>query len=102
MNFIKSHIKLIIGILALGLAVFVFFMAMKSQNNLEESDLRAWLSASDTRRAAAVEILTGSSENSDLMVACISKMASLPDALKVKIRDAASLCAVGIALRENK
>jgi len=102
MNFIKTHIKFIIGILALGLVAFVFFVSMRTQNNLEEGELRNWLSASDSRRAAAVEILAGTSENTDLMVACISKMATLPEASKVKVRDAASLCAVGIALRDNK
>lgn len=102
MNFIKTHIKLFVGILAIAMAVFVFFVSMKSQTNLEEGELRNWLSASDSRRIAAAEILTGTAENSELMVACISKMATLPEASKVKIRDAASLCAVGIALRETK
>lgn len=102
MRLIKSNIKLLIGILALALAVSVFFIAMKSQSNLEEKTLNSWLSASDTRRMAAVEILTGTSENSELMISCISKMASMPDTGKVKVRDAASLCAAGIALRNNE
>jgi hypothetical protein len=101
MNFIKTHIKFIIGILALGLVAVVFFISMKPQD-LETGDLRAWMSASNSRREAAVEILTGSQENIGMMVACIDKMATLPDSGKVKVRDAASLCAVGIALRDNK
>jgi hypothetical protein len=35
------------------------------------------------------------------MVACISKMASMSDSGKVKVRDAASLCSIGIELRGN-
>lgn len=101
MKFVKSNLKLVVGVLALGLAVSVFFIAMKAQSNLEEGNLRAWLSASDTRRAAAVEILSGTTENSDLMIACVSKMASMPDSGQVKIRDAVSLCSIGIALRDD-
>jgi hypothetical protein len=101
MNFIKSHAKLAVGILALGLAAFIFFASMKLQSNLEDGTLRNWLSASDSRRAAAVEMLLGTTENSELMTACVSKMAAMPDAGNIKVRDAASLCAVGIALREK-
>jgi hypothetical protein len=101
MKIIKSNLKLVVGILALVLAAYVFFIAMKAQSNLEERNLRAWLSASDSSREASVEILTGTKENSDLMIACISKMASMPDSGKVKIRDAAALCSVGIELRSN-
>ncbi|MGI5845916.1 MAG: hypothetical protein ACOX7D_01900 [Alphaproteobacteria bacterium] len=101
MKVVKANLKLIVGILALVLAAAIFFIAMKSQSNLEEGNLRAWLSASDSRRAAAIEILTGTTENLDLMVLCVSKMASMPDSGKLKVRDAASLCSVGIALRKN-
>jgi hypothetical protein len=101
MKFIKSHLKLAIGILALGLAVALFFIAMRAQSNLEEGTLQKWLSASDSRRIAAVQILSGSDENTDLLVSCISRMASMPDAVNVKVRDAASLCAVGIGLRRD-
>jgi|APHig6443717817_1056837.scaffolds.fasta_scaffold00023_56 hypothetical protein len=101
MKIIKSNLKLVVGILALALAASVFFIAMKAQSNLEEGNLRSWLSASDSRRAVSVEILTGTKENSDLMVSCISKMASMPNSGKVKVRDAASLCSIGIELRSN-
>ncbi|MCL1902202.1 MAG: hypothetical protein FWG18_01065 [Alphaproteobacteria bacterium] len=100
MNFIKTHTKFIIGILALALVVVVFFMSMRPQE-LESGDLRAWKSASESRRGAAIEILTGSNENIGIMVACVDKMATLPNSASVKIRDAASLCSVGFALREN-
>jgi hypothetical protein len=99
MKFIKSHLKLTIGILALGLAAVLFFVAMQSQGNLEEGTLQKWLSASDSRRIAAAQILSGSDENTDLLVGCISRMAQMHDAANVKVRDAVSLCAVGITLK---
>jgi len=101
MNFIKSHVKLIVGIAALLLVVSLFIFSMKSVN-LENGDLKDWASSSNDRRIAAVKILTGSDENSEIMVACINRMTTLPDASKMKVKDAASLCAVGVALRENK
>jgi len=69
---------------------------------LETGELKDWASSANDRRLAAVKILTGSDENSDIMVACITRMSALPDASKMKVKDAASLCAVGVALREYK
>jgi len=100
MNFIKVHLKLIIGVLALALVASMFFISMGS-NNLEEGELRNWVASTVARRQTAVEILTGTTDNMELMVACVDRMATLPDSGRVKVRDAASLCAAGVALREN-
>ena len=96
-KFIKTNFKLIVGILALLLIAFSFFMTMRPAR-MEEGDLRTWQSATQARRAVAVEILTGSRENVELMVTCIDTIASLPESGRMQIRDAASLCAMGIAL----
>jgi hypothetical protein len=45
--------------------------------------------------------MTGADKNIDLLVACIDKMATLPDSGEMTIRDAASLCYTGIQLKEN-
>ncbi|MCL2537979.1 MAG: hypothetical protein FWE52_00650 [Alphaproteobacteria bacterium] len=100
MNFIKSNLKLIIGICAICLVVMIFFVTLRAQQNLEDGDLRNWTTASESRRLATAEIMGGSAETAELMSGCITKMASLPDSGRFKIRDAASLCAVGIALRD--
>jgi len=97
---IKKYFKLTVGILTLALAGFIFFMSMRP-SSLEESDLRVWRASSESRRLAAVEILTGSGDNLDIMAACVDRIAALPDSGKMKVRDAAALCAAGIALREN-
>ena len=101
MNFIKAHVKLTVGILALLLVAVIFAFGMKSAN-LENGELKDWASSSNDRRVAAVKILTGSDENSEIMVACLNRMAALPDASKMKVKDAASLCAVGVALKGNE
>jgi len=100
MNAMKKYFKLIIGILALFTAAFAFFMSMRP-SSLEEGDLRKWQASSESRRAVAVELLTGSAENVEIMVACVDRIAALPDSGKMKVRDAAALCATGIALRNN-
>jgi hypothetical protein len=96
----KAYIKFIIGIAVLIMVALSFFMAMKS-GDLENGTLRNWLSASEVRRAAAVEILTGGRENAELVAACLNKMATLPDSGRMKIKDAASLCLTGITIKEN-
>jgi hypothetical protein len=101
MQFIKRHVKFIIGILALGLVAAVFFVSMQSGQNLEDGELRNWPAASQARRNAAVRILSGTEENTEIMVACLDKMATLPDSGTVKIRDAASLCMAGVMLKDN-
>ncbi|MCL2737763.1 MAG: hypothetical protein FWE17_02790 [Alphaproteobacteria bacterium] len=99
-DFVKINFKLLVGILALALASFAFFMSMRP-TSLEEGDLRTWQASSESRRAVAVEILTVSLENNELMVRCIDRIATMPDAGRMKVRDAAALCAAGIALSEN-
>ena len=100
MSFIKNHLKFIVGIAVLILAASVFFVLMKSKN-LEDGELRAWRAASESRRAAAVKILTGGEEHNEIMVACIDRIAEMPDSAKVKIKDAAALCYTGVMLKDN-
>ncbi|MCL1786081.1 MAG: hypothetical protein FWG39_02945 [Alphaproteobacteria bacterium] len=100
MSAMGKYFKLAVGILTVTLVGFIFFMSMRP-TALEEGDLRSWRGTGESRRVAAVEILTGSAENLGLMVACIDRVAALPDSYKMKVRDAAALCAAGIALREN-
>ncbi len=100
MQIAKKYFKLFIGIAAiLVIAVGVFFVMQSG--NLESGNMNNWVGASIERRAAAVKILTGSEDHTDLMVACMDKIATLPDAAVMPVKDAASLCYVGIQLRDN-
>lgn len=100
MIFIKKYLKIFIGIAALILALVVFFFAQHA-NTLETASLHNWRSASFERRVAATKILTGADSDIDLLVACIDKMATLPESGEMAVRDAASLCQTGIKLKEN-
>lgn len=99
----KKIVKLILfiaGIGALLLALFVFARTQRT-TDLEAGKLNNWRSATVERRIAAVKILRASEEHVDLIVACVDKMASLPDSGEMAIRDAVALCYTGIQLKEN-
>lgn len=100
MNFIKKYLKIFIGIAVIILCGCIFFFVQRA-SDLENGNMRNWGAASVEQRAAAVKILIGGEEHTDLMVACMDKIASLPDSGEMMVRDAASLCYTGIQLREN-
>lgn len=100
MNVIKRYFKLFVGICVLVMVLVVFFFAQRS-STLETGTLKDWRGATLERRIAAAQIMTGENKNIDLLVACIDKMATLPDSSEMAVRDAASLCHTGIQLKEN-
>jgi hypothetical protein len=100
-KFLKKYLKFIVGIFALLIVVFVFVIVPRKSASLETSTLKDWQSASLERRMAAAKILTATDTNLDLLVACVDKMATLPDSADMPVRDATELCFVGIKLKEN-
>ncbi len=100
MNFIKKYFKLFIGVGVLVLVLVVFFFAQRS-SVLETGTLKDWRAATMERRIAAAQIMTGENKSIELLVACIDKMATLPESADMAVRDAASLCHTGIKLKEN-
>lgn len=100
MNFVKKYLKLFIGVGVLILVLVVFFFAKRS-GVLESGTLKDWRAAPLDRRIAAAQIMTGEGKNIDLLVACVDKMATLPESGEMAVRDAASLCHTGIKLKEN-
>lgn len=101
MNFIKKYLKLLIGIAVLILALVVFACTMKTADNLEVGTLKDWQRASSERRMASARIISASDNNLELLVGCVDKMAALPDASEMAVRDAVALCYTGIQLKEN-
>jgi hypothetical protein len=97
---VKKCLKLLIGIAVIILFAVVFFFLSRS-SDLENGNLRHWLTASIERRVAAVKILTGTDEHVEMMVLCLDKIAALPDSADMAVKDAASLCFVGIQLKDN-
>ena len=100
-NFIKKYLKFVIGTAVLLGFFFVFFTFARGGQALETGQLKHWRAASETRRAAAVRVLVASDENLDGIVACVSKIADLPDSSDMAVRDAVELCFVGYQLKNN-
>ncbi len=100
MHRVKAPLKLLIGIAVLILVGVAFFFLSRSAD-LENGNLKHWSAASSDRRVAAVKILTGSEDDTELMIQCLNKMATLADASDMPIKDAASLCYAGIQLKDN-
>ncbi|MCR5194425.1 MAG: hypothetical protein K6B71_02780 [Alphaproteobacteria bacterium] len=99
-QFIKKYLKIIIGIMVLLLVLFVFIQTQKT-TSLETGTLKDWRSASLARRENAVKILTATDDNLNLLVACVDKMAGLPDSSDMSVRDATEFCFVGLQLKNN-
>ncbi len=97
----KSVLKFMLGIAVLLIAFFVFFHTQQS-NDLAAGNLKNWAAAAADQRVATARVLVASDDaNIDLIVACVNKMATLPDAHEMIVRDAISLCHTGIVLKEN-
>ncbi|MBQ8293814.1 MAG: hypothetical protein IJX89_00290 [Alphaproteobacteria bacterium] len=101
MKFIKKYFKILIGVAVLILVITVFFFAQRGGSELETGTLNNWRAAAMDRRVAAAQILTGGNTDVELLVACVDKMATLPDAGEMVVRDAVSLCYTGMQLKEN-
>ena len=100
MKFLKKYLKFIIGIAVLIVVAVVFFNTQQS-TDLESGTLKNWPTAATERRMAAVKILIASEDNIDAIVACVDKIATLPDSADMNVRDAVSLCHTGIKLKAN-
>lgn len=91
---------MIIGIAVLIFVIIVAFFALRS-NDLAGANLRTWRAASIDARMSAARVLAGIDKNIDLVVACVDKIASMPDGGEMMVRDAVALCHTGIQLKEN-
>lgn len=101
MKNVKLILKLFIGVTALLLVMVMFSCALR-KGNLETDNLKAWRAASLDRRAAAVRMLTATDDDTELMVACVDKIATLPDSGEMAVRDAVSLCYTGAQIKQNQ
>ena len=100
MKFIKKYLKIFIGAGVLVLALFVFAASLRSKD-LSTGTLKGWLSANNDERVSTVQTLVGGDKNIDILVACVSKIATLPDSGEMTVADAARLCNLGLQLKEN-
>ena len=96
----KSVLKFILGIAVLVAVFFVFFHS-QHRNNLEKDTLKHWVSASNDQRIAAVRVAVAGEGDIDLIVACVNKIATLPDSGEMDVTTAIVLCHTGSEIKEN-
>ncbi len=98
---LKLFLRFVVGVAVLLAVIFGFFTFFGKSTALETGRLKDWKNASLERRLAAAKVLTASDSNLDLLVACVDKVASLPDSADMPVRDATELCFMGIKLKDN-
>ena len=98
MNFMKKYFKIAVGAGVLVLALFVFAMSMRSKD-LTTGTLKNWLSANNDERVSAVRALVGGDDETEILVACVSKISTLPDSGEMTVADAVRLCNFGMQLK---
>ena len=96
----KSVLKFLLGIAVLLTAFFIFFGSQKS-SSLEKGSLKHWLSASNDPRIATVKVAVAGEGDIDLIIACVNKIASLPDSGEMDVTTAIVLCHTGNEIKEN-
>lgn len=100
MKSFKTFLKIFIGIGVLVLVIIIFSFTIRS-TDLETGNLAEWKKAPLERRMAATQVIIASDENLDLLVACVDKIATLPDSTEMTVRDAISLCDTGVKLKAH-
>lgn len=94
---IKTFIKLSV---AFGLVVLFVFLGffVKHKRSFENSDMGKWTTLSDVQRIETLQKIIPNIEDQDLLLACMDKIATLPESSNMIIQSAASLCHNGIKL----
>ena len=96
----KFIFKFVLGLAVLLTVAFIFFNTQKS-NSLEKNTLKHWLSASNEQRITTVKIAVAGDGDIDLIVACVNKIAALPDSGDMDITTAIIFCNTGNAIKDN-
>ena len=89
--FIKASI--IIGVL------FVFVVCgilLHPVHTFENASMKKWLSLDETQRASTIERVIKDSVDTELMIKCVSKIATLENSNEMAVKDAIVICDAGI------
>lgn len=94
---IKLIVKISIVVCVVSIFVILGFF-VKPIHTFENYHMKKWLSLSEQDRVMTVQRVIPNSDNQDLLINCITKIANLPDSNTMIIHDAAVLCYNGIKL----
>ena len=96
----KFILKFTLGIAVLVVAFFTFFYSQNS-STLEKGTLKHWLASSNDQRIATAKVALAGEDDVDLIVACVNKIASLPNSNEMDVTTAIVLCHTGNTVKEN-
>ena len=94
---IKRFIKISVASGLVALFVFLGFF-VKHKQSFENSNMGKWPALSDSQRIETLQKIIPNIEDQDLLLACMNKIATLPESSNMIIQSAASLCHNGIKL----
>lgn len=95
--FIKASI--IIGVL------FVFVVCgilLHPAHTFENANMKKWLSLDETQRTSTIERVIKDSVDTELMIKCVSKIATFENSNEMAIKDAIVICDAGIKANIEK
>jgi len=94
---IKKFIKISV---ASGLIILFIFLGffIKHKRSFENSNMGKWIALTDLQRIETLQKIIPNIEDQDLLLACMNKIATLPESSNMIIQSAASLCHAGIKL----
>ena len=91
--FIKAVI--VVGILAVFIVLGVF---VRPATTFENAHMKKWLVLNGQQRIKTIERIVKYSDDQELLLKCVDKIANLPDSNEMLIRDAVAICYNGIKL----
>ena len=94
---IKLFVKISLVVCVLGIFLVLGFF-VKPIRTFEKSHMNKWSALSEQERITTVQRIVPNTENQDLLIDCVSKIATLPDSNKMIIHDAIVICYNGIKL----
>lgn len=96
-----QQVKLFIKVAIIVVILFVFIVLgifVRPTTSFENSSMKKWLALNEDQRVSTVERVVKNTENQDLLIKCVNKIADLPDSEDMLIRDAIVLCYGGIQM----
>ena len=101
-----QKVKYVIKISIVCVLLFAFVVLGFCVNHtytFENSSIKKWVVLTEGQRISTLKrIIPDITQDTDLLIQCITKIAQLPDSGTMDIRDGAALCYNGIKLNNNK
>ena len=94
---IKMFIKISIVLCVLFIFIVLGFF-IKPIHTFENANMKKWLTLSNQEQITTVQRVVSDTNNQELLINCITKIAHMPDSNEMIIRDATVLCYNGIKL----